>query len=263
MRVGLCHLCLERRPLHGRSYIIPDFMFRMAREHPKDQLVYVNLRTMVTNPDYKPPKRRKHPHVREMFCTRCEGLMHRYDDYLDAVLKNPKKRPRAIQSETSSYPSRDRLLAWTDFEAWRIPLAVLSIVLRGAVTASRLPFYADIRLADTDISTIRRMVLEEQWSDEIMDFDIVIQRTDSMNPGNYPAAVASPAVHNTPEGGVLGLILAGGSIFLIGRPFPAFKFSYAIPRPTPNQFYLPVKPPDFMQGLTIDLAKAMIMAMNH
>jgi hypothetical protein len=248
------------RPIHNRSHIIPDFMFRMAREHKKDQLLYVDLNTMATDPNYHPRRRRRHPHVKEMFCTTCECLLQRYDDYLDAVFKNPSKRPTAIQPRANALPRNDLLMVWTDHEAWRIPLAIMSIVLRGVLAASREPFYMNVHLDQHDITLMRELVLGEQWSNQILTYDFVVLKTDSENPADYPAIVTSPEVNYTAEGSLIGVFVAAGGVFLIGRPCPAFSFSGVVPRPAENRFYMPLKSPESMSHMVTTIALSMLKA---
>lgn len=260
MKSGMCHICLNKRPLHGKSHVIPDFMFRIVREYPKQQLMHVNVSQMVRDQQYVPKEQRRRPHVTEMLCTQCESLMHRYDDYIDAVIKNPSKKRNVVVSEACAYPTRDLLFVWSEPDAWRIPLFILSVVLRGAIASGCEPFYSNIKISDSEIERLRRLVLQERWTDEILDYDLIIIKTDSTDPEHFSRAIPTPEVYSKTGDRLHGMFMAGGAFFLIGRPYPSFEFSNAIPRATERLFYFPVKQPDFMQDVAEGLFRTMLSA---
>lgn len=248
MKMGYCHLCQERKALHKTSHVIPDFMFRMMRETPTAQLLEVDLGESVTNPRYKPRSKRKHPSVEYKFCTMCEGLFQRYDDYMDAVVKNQTKRPRGVIAEASAYPTRDTLVVWQEEEAWRIPLFLLSVVLRGSIASKTVPFYEDVQLNAEVLESIRKLVYIESWNIELQKIEIVAIYAPRQGFDSSFSFAAPPDFSINDKGGYQGLIIVAGFLFILGSPLGVTEFPDVIPSHEEGRFYF-LPRVDFMKKL--------------
>jgi hypothetical protein len=237
--------------MHKTSHVIPDFMFRMMRETPTTQLVEVDLRESLTNPAYKPRSKRKHPSVEYKFCTGCERLFQRYDDYMDAVVKNLTKRPRGVIAEASAYPTKDVLVIWQEEEAWRIPLFLLSVVFRASIASKTVPFYEDVRLSDEVLESIRTLVYNECWSNEIRYVDFVAIYAPHQGFDSDFTFAAPPSFSVNADGGYQGFVFIAGMLFIIGTPCGILEFSNVVPPPEERRFFI-VPNADYIRQLPKD-----------
>ncbi len=262
---GMCHLCgCTDRPMHGRSHVIPAWIFRQISSLRGDLLLSVDVNTITAKhasiDGYEPPAVDPNlgtPFDESWYCIDCEKIFGKHDDFSAKFMKDPKNlgKRKALQRHLPPTVQRPETVVVRHMRAWEWRRFILSMIYRMHV--SNHEQYRSLAIGMESAAIIRDLLIRDKYDKRLYEFDIVafsVVREEA----NGDHAFVSPAYIATGGGGFTACFSFWGLWILAGYPTGSVPFAARIPSDTCHTVHFPLISQEtsfmwFAQTLGIDV----------
>ena len=159
-----CKLCLEEKPLIGKSHIIPrQFFHKMSEDVIKGfgKVPHGEKVNRIYSKDARSKQTQSGIHVPDILCGECEQKLGEFDNYAQTLLL--KDKPTKKEGFVSSSPLVS-LWEIKNFEYNKLKLFFLSVLFRSHVCNHDV--FKDVDLANSLENELREMIIQENPGDE-------------------------------------------------------------------------------------------------
>ncbi len=160
MKIGICKLCLQEKPLLKKSHIIPDFVYRDGNlYHPGHKLKMIELGAALQGRLVQSGSQSDGVYDKYILCDCCDRqIIGSLESYVKPVLYGEDK----VGIKGDRKKVGDSLLL-TNINYLKMKLFFFSILWRSSL--SKQPFFKDINIRPAAMEKLRKMILNNEIND--------------------------------------------------------------------------------------------------
>lgn len=182
---GVCHLCLEQKPLIKKSHIIPEFMYQELYDENHKMFHFAPKELLKPKPIIKRPS--LGIYEGGLLCADCDNKVigQQYEDYVGKVLYSKTDLPPEIAWQNKLFKDPKHGLEFcisSNINYKKFKLFVLSILWRASISSN--DFFSAVNLGPYE-ETIRKMIeAGEPGSDDLYPINVFSWLRDEKLPND-------------------------------------------------------------------------------